>query len=577
MSKTTLFSLLFFLFSFMNSSWGQNNTDKQNESLSYSECINAYKILDQQADFAKLIEVGQTDIGKPLHLFVINSQKEFNLNKFDQSKAILLINNAIHPGEPCGIDASIRLADSLINNEKYHQLLKNTIVCIIPVYNIGGALNRSCCSRANQNGPEEYGFRGNAKNLDLNRDFIKMDSKNAKSFTSLFQKIKPHIFIDTHTSNGADYQYTMTLISTQPDKLEPSLGKFFKKNVIPEVYSKMDDKNWGMIPYVYTRGKTPDSGIKDFLETPRYSTGYAALFNTLGFTSETHMFKPFADRVESTFQFELSVLEFLKDNYEIIIKQKAKADLAIKNQKYFTLTWKLDTLNFETIPFKGFQSAYLKSDLSGKKRLFYDREKPITFPVKYFNRYIPDVQIEAPDYYILPQGWSEIIDRLESNNVIMKKIPHDIILTVESFHVINYKSSTSPYEGHYLHYNPKIEISKDEIQFHSGDIMIPVNQTRNRYIVETLEPQGTDSFFAWNFFDSCLQQKEWFSDYVFEEKAIELLANDSILKDLFEKKKLNNNEFNNNHWNQLYWIYKHSGYYESTANRLPVFRYNKLF
>lgn len=58
----------------------------------------------------------------------------------------------------------------------------NVTFSFILCYNVGGMMNRSSSSRANQDGPEEYGFRGNSQNLDLNRDFIKMDSEEA--FTS---------------------------------------------------------------------------------------------------------------------------------------------------------------------------------------------------------------------------------------------------------------------------------------------------------------------------------------------------------------------------------------------------------
>ena len=96
----------------------------------------------------------------------------------------------------------------------------------IPQYNVGGASRRNCCTRANQDGPEGYGFRGNAANLDLNRDFIKMDSRNAEAFVALFRAMDPDVFVDTHTSNGADYPYTMTLITTQEDKAGPVWVRF---------------------------------------------------------------------------------------------------------------------------------------------------------------------------------------------------------------------------------------------------------------------------------------------------------------------------------------------------------------
>lgn len=573
MKKISFVIAVLLLLEFPSFSWSQTPANN-NQSLTYQECIDAYKKMDNASKYAKLIEVGTTDVGKPLHLFVVNKKENFDIAHFDASKTILLINNGIHPGEPCGIDASVRFADSLLNNPNYNNLLENSIVCIIPVYNIGGALNRGCCSRANQNGPEEYGFRGNAKNLDLNRDFIKMDSKNAASFTQLFNQINPHFFIDTHTSDGADYQYTMTMINTQTDKLDKGLGTYFETKVIPKLYQNMEDKNWGMVPYVHMLGKTPETGIKDYLDTPRYSTGYTALFNTLGFTSETHMFKPFADRVESTFQFEKSVLEYMSKNNAEIIQYKKQADLAVKQQKNFVLAWALDSNNCKTIEFKGYQDEYKTSEISGEKVLHYNREKPITFSTKYYNHYVPTIETTAPKYYIIPQGWTKIIERLKLNHVKMNPIKHDTLLTVQAFHVLKFETVKSPYEGHYLHYNPEIKITKENIQFYQGDLMVPVNQIKNKYIVEILEPQGSDSFFSWNFFDSCLQQKEWFSDYIFEDIAKKILEDNPSLNTDFERKKRNDPEFISSHWNQLYWIYKHSGYYESTVNRLPVFRYN---
>jgi murein tripeptide amidase MpaA len=123
-----------------------------------------------------------------------------------KNKTIILVNNGIHPGEPDGINASMMLCETILKDyAKYAPLFKNVVLAFIPVYNVEGMLNRNSTSRANQDGPAEYGFRGNGKNLDLNRDFIKMDSRNAWAFVELFQSLQPHVFIDTHVSNGADY------------------------------------------------------------------------------------------------------------------------------------------------------------------------------------------------------------------------------------------------------------------------------------------------------------------------------------------------------------------------------------
>ena len=171
--------------------------------------------------------MGLTDSGKPLHIVVFSENKDFS---FNQNKAVLLVNNGIHPGEPDGIDATMMLMRDLANSKI--KVPKSTIVVAIPVYNIDGMLNRNSFSRANQNGPEAYGFRGNGRNYDLNRDFIKSDTKNSRSFQEIFHTVNPDVFLDNHVSNGADYQYTFTCIATQHERLGEKLVTFLRMKCI---------------------------------------------------------------------------------------------------------------------------------------------------------------------------------------------------------------------------------------------------------------------------------------------------------------------------------------------------------
>ncbi len=192
--------------------------EKDNNTTStYHEAIGFYKKLAERHDQLQLTEWGTTDSGHPLHVAVLSKNKIFEVNEIkQQGRCILLINNAIHPGEPEGVDATMMLVRDYLENTDLNNHLENVALVVIPFYNIGGGLNRNPSSRANQNGPNEYGFRGNAKNLDLNRDFIKCDSKNAQVFNQIFNHFQPDVFIDNHTSNSADYQYTMTLTTGKP-------------------------------------------------------------------------------------------------------------------------------------------------------------------------------------------------------------------------------------------------------------------------------------------------------------------------------------------------------------------------
>jgi len=90
--------------------------------------------------------------------------------------------------------------------------------------------------------------------------------------------------------------------------------------------------------------------------------------------------------------------------------------------------------------------------------------------------------------------------------------------------------------------------------------------------LETLEPQAVDSFFSWNFFDTILQQKEGFSPYVWEDKAVEMLEQQPQLKKAFELKKSENTDFANNWYAQLDWLHKQSVHYEKAHLAYPVYR-----
>ena len=162
------------------------------ETATYKQTITYYTELAKAYPEISIQDIGETDSGKPLHIVTLNTDAEFDFSEIRKSKRILLINNGIHPGESDGIDATMMLFRDLLNERI--PTPKNTVLVTIPIYNVGGSLNRNSTTRTNQNGPKDYGFRGNARNYDLNRDFIKCDTKNAKTFAKLFHLIKPDVF-----------------------------------------------------------------------------------------------------------------------------------------------------------------------------------------------------------------------------------------------------------------------------------------------------------------------------------------------------------------------------------------------
>ncbi|WP_201982293.1 M14 family zinc carboxypeptidase [Hymenobacter rubidus] len=552
------------------------NDPAGNTTATYAECLAHYqKLAAAYPQHVHLAEAGPTDAGLPLHEVVLSADGDADpASTRQKNRRILFIQNGIHPGEPEGIDASMMLARDLLQQKPLLKLLGQVTVVIVPVYNIDGMLNRNATTRVNQQGPATYGFRGNARHLDLNRDYIKQESRNARSFAQLFQKWQPDVFVETHTSNGADYQYTMTLIATQHSKLAPALGTYLQGQLLPALYKSMEQKKWPMTPYVDFEGETPESGLRAFLESPRYSTGYAALFNTIGFMPETHMLKAFAPRVHSTYDFLLTMLETVGQQAGALAAARAQAATDQAAQTTFPLAWALDDTQHETVQFRGYEAGHKPSEISGQPRLYYDRAKPFTRPVKYFNTFKPTATASRPAAYILPKAWGEVADILRRNGATLKPLSREVTVPVEFYYFEEFKTTPKPFEGHYVHSQAQLRTGSETATFQPGDFVVYLNGAAPvRYLMETLEPQATDSFFAWGFFDSVLQQKEHYSDYVFEDLAADLLRRDPKLRERLEKLKKDNPPFAANGAAQLEWVYLNSPYHEAGHNRYPVARW----
>lgn len=551
----------------------QTRFEKTNgkETAAYSEVIDFYRSIDKASNMIMMKEAGQTDAGYPLHTVFVSTDEQFDPAKWhQQGKVVIMINNGIHPGEPDGIDASMMLVKDI--KDKKIILPGNVALAIIPVYNIGGALNRNSSTRVNQNGPAEYGFRGNSRNLDLNRDFTKNDSKEAKSFAQIFHSLNPDIFIDNHVSDGADYQHTMTLITTQYDKLGPVEGKWLREVFEPQIYSGMKEKNWDLIPYVEFDGADFNKGINMFYETPRYSSGYAALFGTFSFIPETHMLKPYKERVRSTYDLMLTFISKASANAKELLAKRKEAMQQMLTQTNFPLRWRLDQTKSSSIIFKGYESDTAISEATGLKKMFYNHNKPYTREIRFFSYFKPDNEISKPKAYIIPAGWYEVIERLKINGVQMKQFSRDTTVAVNAYRIDEYKSRPNAYENHHGNSQVKASLHTDTIRFLKGDYIIQMNQPANRYLVEMLEPTGDDSFFAWNFFDGILQQKEGYSDYRWEDVAADELRKDPALKKKLEDKKAADPAFAADSRAILSFIYKNSRWMEKAYLRYPVYR-----
>lgn len=574
-----LYTLFFFIFPAVASFAATPDTtfitpferSKGMQTATYAEVLDFYKRLRDTYNTISMGDVGPTDAGYPLRSISYTKDAVFDKAEIKKSgKLVILINNDIHAGEPDGVDACMMLLRDAAMGKI--DVPANVMLVVIPVYNIGGALNRNNTSRANQNGPESYGFRANARNLDLNRDFIKCDASETFSLEEFFTRLDPDIFIDNHVSDGADYQHVMTLLATQHDKLGGEAGELMYKTITPLLYKDMKKQGYDMVPYVNDFHNTPENGWTAFFESPKFSSGYAALYQTLAYVPETHMLKPFKDRVKATYALMQSFIKVGSEHAEEIKKARANDRTALLTKKEFPLDWRVDTTAADTITFKGYTAGHKPSEVSGLPRLYYDRKKPYTKQVPFYDHFVPTKTVNAPRAYVIPKAWTNVISCLRSNSVRIMRFNYDSTMEVTAYHIDNFETSPRPYEKHYFHKNIQVTPRRERISFSQGDYIIWLNQPAKRYLVETLEPTAPDGFLAWNFFDAILQQKEFFSDYVFEDLAADLLKKNPELKAKLEEKRNADPEFAKNGEAQLEFIYNNSQYRDPGYMRYPVYR-----
>jgi hypothetical protein len=282
--------------------------------------------------------------------------------------------------------------------------------------------------------------------------------------------------------------------------------------MLPVMYAEMDKRGWPACPYVNPVKDSPDDGIAEFLETARFSTGYAALHNTIGFMPETHMLKPFADRYHSMRALVETALDFTIANGERIVALRRAAKDNGRSRREWPIHWALDESNPSSFRFKGYAAKYKASVLGDYQRLYYDRNAPFERDIAYFNSFPADITVPAPRAYVVPQQWREAIERLQWNGVKLERVEAERQEEVGVYRIDAVNSRGHAYEGHMFHDEVTLVRGRETVTIRAGDYLVPLDQDNARYAVETLEPQGHDSFFRWGFFNSVLEKKEAYSD-----------------------------------------------------------------
>lgn len=518
---------------------------------------------------------GKSAQGRDLPLMIFDRDGLSDPDAIRQrGRIVVLIEACIHAGEPDGKDAGLMLIRDLVLKKIPVGFLNNLSILFIPIFNTDGHERFGPFNRINQNGPREMGWRTTANNLNLNRDFLKADAPEMKAWLRLFNKWLPDFFIDTHTTDGADYQYTLTYLMEIYGEMDPGLTKWASGSFIPALTSRLDTAGNFMFPYVDFRNwHDPRSGLITEVAPPMLSQGYVALRNRPGILIETHMLKSYQKRVNATYHCILATLEILADQHDHLKKMVNQADDFTRSEQFISQPF---TLQFETlmsdsvmVEFKGIDYEVEKSSLSNGNWFRYGTN-PVLFKLPYFYKTRPLIQVQLPQAYIIPPEWGDIIEKLRIHGIQMTALKKDTILPIRTCRFKNPKWQTNSYEGHH----PMSLIDYDEFSenrwFPKGSMIVELRQQAGRVIPQMLEPRGDGSLVYWGFFDAIMEQKEYGESYVIEKMAAEMLARDPQLKVEFERKKAGDSLFAGNPQQILNWFYNKSPYSDSRKGIYPI-------
>jgi murein tripeptide amidase MpaA len=535
------------------------------KSSTYDEAIAYSKRLDRATQFITYQTYGKSGEGRDMPLLIAATGNAFTPELArSQGKAVVLIQAGIHAGEIDGKDAGFALLRDIAITKTRMDLLKDVVILFQPIYNVDGHENSNAYMRINQNGPDEMGFRANAMNLNLNRDYIKADAPETRAWLALWNKWKPDLFIDCHVTDGADFQYNVTYEYAHFQEVSPAIKQWMDEHFDGVVVPKVEKEGNLLTHYIQFAGREVTGGVSTFVATPRYATGYTPLRNRAGLLIETHVYKPYKSRVRGTYDvLRYTVEEAGRSKGSLFVANISADTVTIERGKTYDPTRQyplaLEVTNKPTqFAFKGLKYTMEDSAVSGGKRIVYGAE-PMNITIPRYDEARVDKSAAPPLYYIVPPQWQEVIEVVNAHGIKYERLKEPLSVEVESYRLTEPKWSTSSFENRVTLAAKQTSVIETRI-YPAGSVLIPLDQEAANIAVHLFEPNGPDSLVYWGFFNSIFEQKEYGEAYILEKLAKEMLEKDPKLQEEFDRRLLDP-AFNRSPQARLRFFYERSPYY----------------
>ncbi len=560
----------------------------------YNETMSWFKKLTDASPLLTMISIGKSIEGRDIYMIIASTEKNITASALKKSpKPLLLAQAGIHSGEIDGKDAGMMLLrDIAFGNKK--SLLDKVNFLFIPILSVDAHERSSPYNRPNQRGPQNMGWRTNAQNLNLNRDYAKLDTKEIRAVIKVINEYDPILYMDIHVTDGADYQYDITLggIGKQGyshgirDWLETTYDSFTDKDLIANghipgpLLNAVNNQDFSQGNIVTTGG-------------PRFSDSYGDLRHLAAILVENHSLKPYKQRVLGTYVLLESTLKLLATSGQSL-KEITERDKSARVAK-FPVVWKVpqmkNTVSFDTrlnqqqadasvtapdsLRLSAIASVIHKSSVTNSDYVEW-LGKAVTMTVADYKSTQPFEFINRPKGYWVPASCDEVITRLKLHGIKMTTIAKPLEVTVEMYRIKDYtfgddNNIVQPFEGH-IQVSGTTKSETHKQLFPVGSVYISTDQPLGDLAIILLEPTSKDSYFSWGFFHSIFQRTEYMEPYVMEPMAKKMLEDSPALQKEFEEKKAADKAFANDPNAILTWFYSKTKYYDERYLLYPVGR-----
>lgn len=540
----------------------------------YAETMAYFERLDAASPQVAMLEFGTTPQGRSMKAVIVSSEGVTTPEAAHATgKPVVFIQAAIHPGENEGKDVLMTLVRDLTVSGKHADLVDEAVLVLVPIFNIDGHERFSPFNRINQNGPEAMGWRATAQNLNLNRDYTKLDAPEMQAWMRLWQAWNPDLLVDMHNTNGADYQYAMTWAFEAAQNIEAPLADWQRRAFDGALKPALEKQGWPIAFYVSLKDPTNlRAGLVEGASGPRFSVGYAAAVNRPGLLLETHMLKDFRTRVAVN---EALLLELLRT----LGREGAslKAAIAEADARWFAegdampLAFGLAETP-ETIDFLGYADSRTDSEVSGGTWVRYDTSKPETIRVPVQRTVTVTAEAPAPAAYVVPPQWTSVLDRLRLHGIAMTRIEAETTVEAGRYRFGKVAWAPRPFEGRHAIVDLEQTLDTGAQAIPAGSWLVPMDQPKARLAALLLEPASPDSFLRWGFFDAIFEEREYAEPRVMEAMAREMMAKDPALKAEFEARLAADAAFAADPRQRLRFFYQRTPYFDSEFSRYPVLR-----